>query len=117
MKVINLPPKKLFFTIGEVAKLFSLKESTLRFWENHFPTICPKRQNNERAYTRKEIEEIQKVYFLLKEQKMTISGAIKEMQKPQSHRLDNLQVISTLTELKNHLLTLREKITKDDDNR
>ncbi len=113
MPEINLPEKKLFFTIGEVAKLFSLKESTLRFWENHFLTICPKRQNNERAYTRKEIAEIQKVYFLLKEQKMTISGAIKEMQKPKSSRIDNLQVISTLTELKEQLLILRKKLTED----
>ncbi len=116
MPEINLPEKKLFFTIGEVAALFSLNESTLRFWESHFPTICPKRQNNERAYTRKEIEEIQKVYFLLKEQKMTIPGAVKEMQKTKSRRLDNLQVISTLTDLKEQLLILRKKIA-DDDNR
>ena len=111
----NLPEKKLFFTIGEVAKLFSIKESTLRFWESHFPSICPKRRNNERAYTRKEIAEIQKVYFLLKEQKMTIPGAIKEMQKPKSRRLDNFQVISTLTELKEQLIALREKISEDDE--
>ncbi len=114
MPEINFPEKKLFFTIGEVADFFSLNESTLRFWENHFPTIRPKRQNNERAYTRKEIEEIRKVYFLLKEQKMTISGAVKEMQKDKSRRLDNLQVINTLKELKTHLLALRKKITDDD---
>ncbi len=115
MPEINLPEKKLFFTIGEVAKLFSIKESTLRFWESHFPSISPKRRNNERAYTRKEIAEIQKVYFLLKEQKMTIPGAIKEMQKPKSRRLDNFQVISTLTELKEQLIALREKISEDDE--
>jgi len=114
MPEINLPEKKLFFTIGEVAKFFSLNESTLRFWESHFPTIRPRRQNNERTYTRKEITEIQKVYFLLKEQKMTIPGAIKEMQKPKSSRIDNLQLISTLTDLKEQLLVLRKKITGDD---
>ena len=116
MPEINLPEKKLFFTIGEVAELFNLKESTLRFWENHFPTIIPKRRNNERVYTAKEIKEIQKVYFLLKEQKMTISGAIKEMSKTKSRKLDNLEIIQTLNTLKTQLEQLRQKLLETNDN-
>ena len=114
MVKLNLPEKKMYFTIGEVAKLFDVKESTLRFWEKHFPVISPKRKNNERIYTKKEIYEIQKVHFLLKEQKMTIAGAIEEINKNKSSKLENLNIINTLNELKEQLLLLRGKITIDD---
>ena len=114
MDELNLPEKKLFFSIGEVAELFDLNESTLRFWESHFQSIKPQRRANERAYTRKEIAEIQKVHFLLKERKLTIPGAKKELNKSSSKTLDNLKVINALNDLKEKLIMLRGKIAQDD---
>lgn len=114
MDELNLPEKKLFFSIGEVAELFNLNESTLRFWESHFQSIRPQRRGNERTYARKEITEIQKVHFLLKERKMTISGAKKELTKNSSIMLDKLKVINALSDLKEKLVILRKNIAQDD---
>ena len=76
---VNLQEKR-YYTIGEVAKAFDVKPSLLRFWENEFETIKPKKNNKgTRKYTPDNVKQIQFVYHLVKEKGMTLAGAKKQM--------------------------------------
>jgi DNA-binding transcriptional MerR regulator len=69
-------PDKLYFTIGEAAKLCELKQYVLRYWEQEFPQLSPtKRRGNRRYYQRKEIVLVRQIKHLLYEQGYTIDGA------------------------------------------
>ena len=86
-------------TIGEVAKLLSLNSKegrsisthTIRFWEKEFKQLKPRILNgNRRYYDEKNIELLEKVYFLLKEQGMTINGVKKILNNNEPLKLDEM---------------------------
>jgi len=69
-------PERMGFKIGEVSEMLGLKNHILRYWENEFPVLKPqKAQNNQRMYTRKEIEKILLIRKLLYVDRFSISGA------------------------------------------
>ncbi len=71
-------PDKLYFKIGEVAKLAGVPPHVLRYWESEFSAIHPKRANSkQRLYRRVDVEFILKLKELLHEQRYTIAGARK----------------------------------------
>ncbi len=71
-------PDKLYFKIGEVAKLAEVPSHVLRYWEAEFPGIRPKRANSkQRLYRRQDVEQILVIKSLLHEQGYTIAGARK----------------------------------------
>ena len=102
-------------TIGEVVEILGLKSKkgksqptyTIRFWEKEFKQIKPKVLNgNRRYYDKKNIELLQKIHFLLKEQGMTINGVKKILNNKDSLKLD---------EISNHsikAINLKNKLTK-----
>ena len=69
-------PNKLYFRIGDVSKLASVEPYVLRFWENEFPMLNPKKSGtNQRLYRRKDVEIILEIKHLLYEKRFTIEGA------------------------------------------
>ncbi|MCX6592163.1 MAG: MerR family transcriptional regulator [Acidobacteria bacterium] len=69
-------PDKLYFRIGEVARLAGVNPSVLRYWENEFSIIDPKKSgSNHRLYRRKDVEHILEIKHLLYEKRYTIQGA------------------------------------------
>ncbi len=69
-------PDKLYFRIGEVARLTSIKQHVLRYWESEFSFIRPqKSKTNQRLYRRKDVEAILAIKHLLYDRKFTIEGA------------------------------------------
>ena len=103
-------------TIGEVAQILSLSSKkikkvsthTIRFWEKEFKQIKPKILNGKRRYyDKKNIELLKKVYFLLKEQGMTINGVKKILNNKESLKLDEISNHSIRTfNLKNKLVKI-----------
>lgn len=77
-------PDKLYFRIGEVARLTGVKQYVLRFWESEFPGLGPKKSGTgHRLYRRKDVEMVLEIKRLLYEKRFTIEGARKWMeQKP-----------------------------------
>lgn len=68
--------EKIYYTIGEVAKMFNVTPSLIRYWESEFPHIAPRKNSKgERRYTKADIQKIQEVYYLIKEKRFTIEGA------------------------------------------
>ena len=71
-------PDKLYFRIGEVARLAGIKPYVLRFWETEFPSLGPKKSGTgHRLYRRKEVELVLEIKRLLYEKRYTIEGARK----------------------------------------
>tara|TARA_Y100000741_G_C18003140_1_gene456976 strand:- start:115 stop:486 length:372 start_codon:yes stop_codon:yes gene_type:complete len=103
-------------SIGEVAKILNLVNQkngnlnthTIRFWEKEFKQIKPKILNGKRRYyDKKNIELLKKVYFLLKEQGMTINGVKKILNNKESLKLDEISNHSIRTSnLKNKLVKI-----------
>ena len=71
-------PQKLYFRIGEVAKLAGIKPYVLRFWESEFKRLGPKKSGSgQRLYRRKDVELVLEIKRLLYEKRFTIEGAKK----------------------------------------
>ncbi len=79
---VQLPeiPEKLYFTIGEVAKLCALKPHVLRYWEQEFSQLSPsKRRGNRRYYQHKDVMRVRQIRSLLYENGFTIEGARQQL--------------------------------------
>lgn len=71
-------PDKLYFRIGEVSRLTGVKPYVLRFWENEFSALGPKKSGTgHRLFRRKDVELILEIKQLLYEKRYTIEGARK----------------------------------------
>jgi DNA-binding transcriptional MerR regulator len=104
--------EKLFYTITEVAELFKVNASLIRFWEKEFTFLKPRKTaKGNRSYTKKDIENIKLVYHLVKEKGFTLQGAKEKLkQKPAKEINKNLEVIENLTRLKSFLLDLKSQL-------
>jgi len=73
-------PEKLYFRIGEVARLCRLPAYVLRFWETEFPQLKPvKSSTGQRMYRRKDVESVLRIKKLLYEEGFTIAGARQQL--------------------------------------
>src|SRR6187402_3177735 len=71
--------EKLYFSIGEVAEMFTVAPSLIRFWESEFDIIKPKKnRKGNRQFTKEDIDSVRTIYHLVKEKGFTLQGA-KEM--------------------------------------
>lgn len=74
-------PDKLYFRIGEVARLAGIKPYVLRFWETEFPSLGPKKSGTgHRLYRRKDVQRVLEIKVLLYEKRFTIEGARKHLE-------------------------------------
>jgi DNA-binding transcriptional MerR regulator len=74
-------PDKLYFRIGEVARLAGIKPYVLRFWETEFTSLKPKPSGSgQRLYRRKDVEHVLEIKRLLYQERFTIEGARKHME-------------------------------------
>ena len=72
----DLHIEKLYYSIGEVAEMFKVNTSLLRYWEKEFTLLHPKKNlKGERHYTKKDIESFRVIYHLVKEKVFTLNGA------------------------------------------
>jgi DNA-binding transcriptional MerR regulator len=64
-----------YYTIGELAKMFGVSTSLVRYWEKKFKQLQPQTQNGIRRYTDADIEKFKKIFILIKEKGYTLRGA------------------------------------------
>jgi len=103
-------PDKLYYNIGEVAKAFNVKTSLLRFWENEFEVIQPKKKKSgTRKYTPKDIDTIQLIFHLVKERGMTLDGAKKQL-KQKSGTVAQQDILIRLEKIKSELKQISDQL-------
>ena len=74
--------KKMYYTIGEVSKLFNVNASLLRFWEKEFGfEIAKKTKKGNRLFSKPEIQKINTIYRLVRIEGYTLDGAKTQMKK------------------------------------
>ena len=106
---------KLYYTIGEVADMFDVNTSLIRFWEKEFGFVQPKKnKKGNRMFTPKDIANFNKIYQLVKLEGYTLDGAKKALKQKdvvlESHNasLPKDELIERLEQIKSHLIQLKK---------
>lgn len=103
--------EKLYYSIGEVAEMFQVKPSLIRFWEKEFDIIKPKKnKKGNRFFTVQDIDNFRLIFHLVKEKGLTLQGARKKLKENKEDTTNNYEVIKTLTEIKSLLLEIKESL-------
>lgn len=102
---------KLYYSISEVAKMFNVNESLLRFWEKEFPIIKPRKNGKgTRQYREEDIENIRLIYHLVKEKGMTLPGARQKLKDNKEGTVQTLEIINRLKNIKEELLQMKKEL-------
>jgi DNA-binding transcriptional MerR regulator len=103
--------EKIYYSIGEVAEMFNVAPSLIRFWESEFEIIQPKKnRKGNRQFTKEDIDNVRTIYHLVKEKGFTLQGA-KEMLRNDSQAVkDKMEMISSLKKVRQFLTEVREKL-------
>ena len=102
---------KLFYSISEVAEMFDVNESTLRFWEKEFPALSPKKAGRGiRQYQQKDIDLIKLIHHLVKEEGMTIPGARQRLKVNKDNTDKKVEVIARLKQIRTELADMRDAL-------
>ena len=104
---------KLYYSISEVARMFDVNESLLRFWEKEFPQLRPKKGGRGiRQYRKEDIETVKLIYHLVKERGMTLEGAKKALRKaPSESGVDrDAELMERLQRIRALLVEVREDL-------
>lgn len=102
---------KLYYSIGEVAEMFGVNESLLRFWEREFPQLNPKKAGRGiRQYRKEDIETLKLIYYLVKERGMTLPGARQRMKDRRESTLRNFETVERLKAIREELIGMRDAL-------
>jgi len=102
---------KIYFSIGEVAKMFDVNSSLIRFWEKEFEIIQPKKnKKGNRLFTQQDIENFKVIYHLVKEKGFTLQGAKAKLKEGKSETIDNMDLVKKLENIKASLLELQKNL-------
>jgi DNA-binding transcriptional MerR regulator len=114
--LINIPVdeelfKKQYYPISVVAKWFRVNASLLRFWENEFTILKPRKtRKGDRLFRPEDVKNLQLIYHLLRQRKFTIEGAKKYLKANKQTADVHLQVIQSLNQFKGFLLELKANL-------
>ena len=104
---------KSFYKIREVADIIGVPQTTLRFWEQEFPELKPKRSvHNQRTYTPKDLELLEIINYLVKIKGHKIDSAKEQIKKNRHNISKRLKIVEDLTSVRNDLESLLESLSK-----
>ncbi len=107
--------KKLYYTMGEVAEMFDVNTSLIRYWEQHFSIIKPERnKKGNRLFTPADVENFKKIYYLVKERGMTLEGAKKSLRGAADINRD-VELMDRLLKVRSLLEEVRQELKYDDE--
>ena len=103
--------EKHFYTISEVADMFGVNASLIRFWENEFDNIQPqKNKKGNRLFTKETIEEVRLVYHLVKERGMTLKGAQQKIKENREDAIQEHEVVKQLKSIREMLIEIKNEL-------
>jgi DNA-binding transcriptional MerR regulator len=102
---------KLYYSIGEVSKMFQVNASLIRFWEKEFDIIHPKKnKKGDRMFTQEDVENFRIIYHLVKERGYTLQGAKEKLKNNKEDTFNSLEMIQSLEKVKGFLLELKSQL-------
>ena len=104
------PNSKLYYSIGEVADMFNVNASLIRFWEKEFDIIKPKKnKKGNRLFTPTDIKHFRLIHHLVKEKGYTLKGA-KDRLKENPQGIDKkAEILESLNKIRKELIEIREE--------
>ena len=103
--------EKRYYAISEVAQLFQVSTSLIRFWEKEFKSLRPeKNKQGARRYTHTDIAQLRLIYHLVKEKGYTLQGAREELSNNNNKLTNNVELIHALKDVRSFLVALQEKL-------
>jgi DNA-binding transcriptional MerR regulator len=112
---VNVPEdeilfQKQYYAIGEVAAMFNVNTSQIRFWENEFDILEPrKNRKGDRFFKPVDVKNLQMIYDLLRRRKFTIEGA-KDFLKKNKQAKEKYEMVESLQKLRAFLLQLKANL-------
>ncbi len=102
---------KLYYSIGEVAKMFNVNTSLIRFWEKEFDIIQPhKNKKGNRMFTKADVDNFHIIYHLVKERGFTLQGAKNKLKDNKDEVVDSTEIVKSLTKIKEFLLDIKQDL-------
>ncbi len=103
--------QKLYYSISEVAGWFRVNTSLIRYWENEFDILKPrKNRKGDRLFRVEDIKNLQLIYYLLRQRKFSIEGARNYLKQHKQQADAQMQVAASLTKFRAFLLELRANL-------
>lgn len=105
---------KIFYTMGEVAEMFDVNASLIRYWGTQFSCLKPQRnKKGNRLFSKSDIETLKLIYHYVKERGMTLEGAKRALrgdrsQKPEANA--NVELLERLQSLRTMLIAIRDSL-------
>lgn len=102
---------KLYYSIGEVSKMFDVNASLIRFWEKEFSILKPKKnKKGNRLFTQKDVDHLHIIFNLVKERGFTLEGAKRKMKENISGETDRVEMIKSLKKIRSFLVDLKQEL-------
>jgi len=103
--------QKLYYPISEVAGWFKVNPSQIRFWENEFDILKPrKNKKGDRLFRVEDIKNLQLIYYLLRNKKLSIEGAKQYLKVNKQKAQQQQQLLESLTKFRSFLLELKANV-------
>jgi DNA-binding transcriptional MerR regulator len=106
-----LPPEKLYYTIGEVAKMLNVSTSLVRFWEKEFDIIRPeKNKKGNRLFKPDDVKNLHTIYHLVKERGFTLQGAKTKLAQNKEDTIEKAEIVRSLKRVRSFLEDLKKEL-------
>ena len=103
--------EKLYYSIGEVAKIFDVSTSLLRYWEKEFDILKPrKNKKGNRLFTKLDVKNLKMIYHLVKEKGYTLDGAKQKLSSNTDNLKNNQRIVESLQQIKLFLNEVKEDL-------
>ncbi len=103
--------EKIYFTIGEVADMFGVNTSHIRYWEKEFAELKPaKNKKGNRLFTKEDIETLKLIFHLIKEKGLTVKGAKQKLKDNKDSTVDNHDLVERLQNIRQMLVEIRDEL-------
>lgn len=103
--------EKIYYSIGEVAAMFKVNTSLIRFWEKEFDIIKPYRnKKGDRFFTRQDVDNFYVIYHLVKERGFTLQGAKEKLKANKEDTVNQAELASSLNKIKDFLNDLKSNL-------
>jgi len=107
----NRQIEKVYYPIGEVATMFGVTTSLIRYWETEFDIIKPFRnKKGNRLFSKKDVDNFHIIYHLVKERGFTLQGAKDKLKDNKQDTFDTVEVVKSLQQIRNFLVEIKENL-------
>lgn len=103
--------EKLFYSIGEVARMFKVNTSLIRFWEKQFDILRPKKnKKGNRLFTKEDLGNLHIIYHLVKERGFKLDGAKRKLKQNKEEVVQGVEIVRSLKRVREFLVEMKEQL-------